>query len=246
MTTTHPDGPGFLVGAEVFLDLGKKVDRIHDRMARFNPVYKPVGGSITVPNPAPASITLDINTYPSRGRTWNILKVVLASVTPVGPDVHTPLLQAVTTPAVPASGTAQYNSNAQAVAVTVTGGTVTVIAVNGTATGQTSGTVIVPAFGTITLTYSAAPTWAWAGTTLTVVADVYAGSVPDLSGPTIDNAILGGVSVPSVNNITKHVDWCSSGQHVFATLFGIQQGQQIIMAARVAEYPVEAVEALQV
>jgi hypothetical protein len=69
--------------------------------------------------------------------------------------------QLVTTPAVPASTVAQFNPNGFPVSVTVTGGTVTGISVNGTTTGQTSGTVVVPAAGTITLTYSAAPTWTW-------------------------------------------------------------------------------------
>jgi hypothetical protein len=66
-----------------------------------------------------------------------------------------------TTPAVPASNTPQFNPNGFPVQVTVSGGTVTVIAVNGAATGQTSGTVTVPTGGTITLTYSVAPTWTW-------------------------------------------------------------------------------------
>lgn len=67
----------------------------------------------------------------------------------------------VSTPAVPASTTAQYNNNAQAVAVTVTGGTVSAISVGGVATGLTTGTFYVPAGSSITLTYSVAPTWSW-------------------------------------------------------------------------------------
>jgi hypothetical protein len=69
--------------------------------------------------------------------------------------------QLVTQPAVPASASAVFNGNGFPVAVTVTGGTVTGISVNGTATGLTSGTVTVPVAGTVTLTYSAAPTWTW-------------------------------------------------------------------------------------
>jgi hypothetical protein len=69
----------------------------------------------------------------------------------------------VSTPAVPATGIAQYNNTGQAVVVTVTGGTVTVIAVGGVTTGLTSGAVVVPAGSSITLTFSAAPTWSWAG-----------------------------------------------------------------------------------
>ena len=64
-------------------------------------------------------------------------------------------------PAVPGSGSPQQNTAWRDAAVTVTGGTVTAIAVDGTTTGVTSGTVTVPAGKNITLTYSSAPTWVW-------------------------------------------------------------------------------------
>jgi hypothetical protein len=67
----------------------------------------------------------------------------------------------VTAPAVPATTVALQNPYWRDAAVNIVGGTVTVIAVDGTATGLTSGTVIVPAGKTVTLTYSAAPTWVW-------------------------------------------------------------------------------------
>lgn len=67
----------------------------------------------------------------------------------------------VTAPSVPATTVALQNTFWRDAAVTVTGGTVTEIAVAGTATGLTSGTVIVPSGKTITLTYSAAPSWVW-------------------------------------------------------------------------------------
>lgn len=66
----------------------------------------------------------------------------------------------VATPAVSTSAT--ENATGVAVAVTVTGGTVTSISVNGQVTGLTSGTVIIPYPGFITLAYSSAPTWSWA------------------------------------------------------------------------------------
>jgi hypothetical protein len=64
-------------------------------------------------------------------------------------------------PSVPASTVAFQNTFWRTAAVNVTGGTVTVINVDGVATGLTSGTVIVPAGRNITLTYSVAPTWNW-------------------------------------------------------------------------------------
>jgi hypothetical protein len=59
-----------------------------------------------------------------------------------------------------ATTVAAPNPNPVPVSVTITGGTVTVIAVNGVVTGLTTGTFTVPAFGSITITYSAAPTFA--------------------------------------------------------------------------------------
>jgi hypothetical protein len=57
-----------------------------------------------------------------------------------------------------ATGVAAANPNPVPVSATVSGGTVTVIAVSGVTTGQTSGTFTVPAGGTIAVTYSVAPT----------------------------------------------------------------------------------------
>jgi parallel beta-helix repeat protein len=66
---------------------------------------------------------------------------------------------AVTTPGVVL--TAVQNTTGHDVLAYVTGGTVTVIAVGAVTTGLTAGAVHVPAGQTITLTYSAAPTWQW-------------------------------------------------------------------------------------
>lgn len=64
-------------------------------------------------------------------------------------------------PAVPASTVNATNSNAWAVAATITGGTLTAVTVNGVQVGTTAGTYWVPASGTINITYSVAPTWTW-------------------------------------------------------------------------------------
>lgn len=72
----------------------------------------------------------------------------------------------VASPAVPSSGTSTTNlvtnTTGTVVAVTVTGGTLTFVYVNGTQAGTTAGLYFVPAGGTISITYSVAPTWAWA------------------------------------------------------------------------------------
>ena len=68
-------------------------------------------------------------------------------------------------PAVPSSASAATNNTGGPVAVTLSGGTVTQVAVNGqvvlAGTNITGSTITVPAGGTITPTYSVAPTWTW-------------------------------------------------------------------------------------
>ena len=59
-----------------------------------------------------------------------------------------------------ATTVASLNPNPVARSITITGGTVTVIAVNGVVTGQTTGTFTVPPGGSITVTYSVSPTFA--------------------------------------------------------------------------------------
>lgn len=66
-----------------------------------------------------------------------------------------------TAPAVPASTVALTNPFWRHAWVVVSGGTVSAIAVDGVATGLTSGTFRVPSGKTITLTYTVAPTWNW-------------------------------------------------------------------------------------
>ncbi len=68
-----------------------------------------------------------------------------------------------TSPGIPSSTTPYTNAFGVDCTVCVSGGTVTAIAIGGTATGLTSGAFRVPANQTITLTYSAAPTWVWFG-----------------------------------------------------------------------------------
>lgn len=70
-------------------------------------------------------------------------------------------------PAVPASGTAVENDYGMPVTVYITGGTVTGVSLNSYSTGSqalgTPSVVELPPLSSITLTYSAAPTWKWFG-----------------------------------------------------------------------------------
>lgn len=65
------------------------------------------------------------------------------------------------TPGVPLSGTPVTNTSPLPATVVVSGGTGTNVAINGVPQGTFDGTYTVPSGGTITLTYSAAPTWTW-------------------------------------------------------------------------------------
>jgi hypothetical protein len=71
-------------------------------------------------------------------------------------------------PAVPASGVAQQNTNSYPVTVVVSGGTATVTTVNGVVVGAGDGTFVVPAYGSIAVTYTVAPTWLWSSATANV------------------------------------------------------------------------------
>lgn len=68
-----------------------------------------------------------------------------------------------TSPALAGSGTALLNPYNVDSFVIVSGTGVTAIALGGTATGLTTGQVVVPAAQTITLTYTGTPTWKWFG-----------------------------------------------------------------------------------
>jgi hypothetical protein len=64
-------------------------------------------------------------------------------------------------PSVPASTVAQQNVNTYPVQVVISAGTITAVVVNGITVGSAAGTYTVPAFGSISITYSVAPTWVW-------------------------------------------------------------------------------------
>jgi ethanolamine utilization protein EutQ (cupin superfamily) len=62
---------------------------------------------------------------------------------------------------VPASTVALNNPFSSACLVTLRGGTVSAVAVGGTALSIAGSLVLVPAGSSITLTYAVAPTWTW-------------------------------------------------------------------------------------
>lgn len=95
---------------------------------------------------------LEADKRPKDGFAWAVQRVGIAglNVPSVAPAVNQIPLAA--------NAVAAYNNNSAGVNQTISGGTVTAIAINGTTTGATSGTFFVPAGGTVTVTYSVAPT----------------------------------------------------------------------------------------
>jgi hypothetical protein len=122
--------------------------------------------------------------------------------TTTGIIVTQPNPPVVATPAVPASTVAATNNTGGPVSVAVAGGTVTVIAVNGTTIYTATGnTVVVPPGGTIALTYSVAPTWTWAS----VVGGVSGNPVSNTS--TID--IPPGCSITLIYSVAPGWTWAN-------------------------------------
>jgi hypothetical protein len=112
--------------------------------------------AVTTPS-VPATATPILNT------TGQLVDVAVTGGTITGILVlPTPAITLVA-PAVPASTVTATNSNAFPVAVTMAGGTMTHQAVNAVDqfTNQAGATLVVPAGGTIAITYSVAPTWTW-------------------------------------------------------------------------------------
>jgi len=153
----------------------------------------------------------------------------------------------VASPGVPASGTPLASTFPYVVRVTITGGTMTNVVINGTSVGSGAGTYALPAFGTITLTYTVAPTWVWRS--LGTEHDALAG-LP--SADTICSYFQGvtftanSVGQPAASmvakqtnydptrdangNISLKVDW-------MANAFGLEWGKQLTPGPRVDNGP---------
>jgi hypothetical protein len=72
--------------------------------------------------------------------------------------VYTPGLAA---PAFPGSASAIENPYGFPVQVVITGGTISAVTINGQLVGGGAGTYYVPAYGSISVTWSAQPSWTW-------------------------------------------------------------------------------------
>lgn len=84
-------------------------------------------------------------------------------------------------PSVPATTVAVQSPYPYLTAVTITGGTLTFVYVNGVQVGTTAGTYAVPANGYVSITYSSAPTWTWFAGVTTLGSPVALGNVKTAS-----------------------------------------------------------------
>ena len=127
--------------------------------------------TITATNPVPVSATVVIAANGATITNVNVNGVSAGSgagtcTVPSGGNIAITYTVATPTwtwtwPALPASTVAFTTTADRAVQVVITGGTMTAVVINGVTVGAGAGTYTVPAFGTIAMTYSVAPTWAW-------------------------------------------------------------------------------------
>jgi hypothetical protein len=156
-------------------------------------------------------------------------------------DVNSP---AVATPGVPGSGTPVVSTFNYTVRVTITGGTMSNVVVNGVSVGTGAGTYVVPAFGSITLTYTVAPTWNWfsLGTSHTVLSQ-YTQNSNDIIGSYFQGVTFSGNSIgqPAASMVSKQISYDptrdSSGNlslkiALQANAFGLEWGVQLTSGLR--------------
>lgn len=78
--------------------------------------------------------------------------------------------------------------------------------------------------------------------------EIYVGSPPDIItgelNPPLSDLILTVTQVPDVEKYGHRSQAVHMNEHIYAVAYGIQPGQQIVLSAFVAEYPIQAEEAL--
>jgi hypothetical protein len=127
------------------------------KLMRFPTINVLAGASGPLDLPAPSSGYGVIG--PESGFVWRIGRITVSTS---GSDGATFTSQPTPSqPAVPASTVPIQNPNTYPVKVVISGGTVTAVTVNGVQVGTGDGTYLVPAAGSISVTYSVAPTWVW-------------------------------------------------------------------------------------
>lgn len=156
----------------------------------------------------------------------------------------------VVTPGVPASGTPVVSTYNYTVRVTIAAGPVTNVVVNGVSVGSANGTYVIPAFGTITLTYTVAPTWNWFsfGTEHTILS-AFTGNTNDLICSYFQGVTFAVSSIgqPAASMVSKQTSYDptrdATGNLSFkvtaqANAFGLEWGVQLTSGMRTDNGPV--------
>lgn len=82
--------------------------------------------------------------------------------------------------------------------------------------------------------------------TTNVIADLYAGQVPDPMTPAFTDLFDSAVPVPISKDYSKGVYWANMGDEVFALVFNANVGQQLVFVCNVDEYPIDSVQAMEI
>jgi hypothetical protein len=153
----------------------------------------------------------------------------------------------VTSPGVPASGTPVVSTYNFTVRVTITGGTMTNVVVNGSSVGSGAGTYVIPAFGSITLTYTVAPTWSWfsLGTEHTALASIPSADVvcSYFQGVTFAVSSIGQPAASMVSKQTNYDPTRDTNGNIsikvdeVANSFGLEWGKQLTSGLRTDNGP---------
>lgn len=149
----------------------------------------------------------------------------------------------IATPGFPASNTPVTNTTGFPIRVTITGGTLTNVLVNGVSVGVVAGTYGVPIGGTIAVVYTVAPTWNWfaLGSIQNAMANMPSGDqiACYLQGNALGNPAACMVSKESnynptrdnTGNLTIKVDLVANG-------FGVEWGRQMTAGIRTDNGPI--------
>jgi hypothetical protein len=246
-----------------------KSTRSIEKMLRLKPVHKPVGGSAIGTGATPLVIPLEL--VPPAGRIWNILRLGIFGSDAHSPLAFP---DAVRSTAAGGAGNSQALPTGQSLAgftvslaapgtasstVTVTN-TVTPAGLSGTLTYELPvGTTVVaqnfnppltniPGGPGITVTL-AATTGAGQSAidlygTVDMLADFYVTSALESAQPPLPDCVESSLAIPTIVRYSRGVEWCRYGEQIVAYVYNIPLGQQVVAIARVAEYPLEAVETL--
>lgn len=160
----HDEGQGSAASGYGILAVGVAIENviIESNIFDDDQTTKTMASHISL-NSAVASCIIKNNIFGDNIAGRDKLYVSTPPVWTSGNIGYNPVGRINNTPSVPSSGTAYTSNYNFPCRVFISGGTVTSIAINGTSTGLTSGAFVLDTKETITITYSATPTWTWFG-----------------------------------------------------------------------------------